>query len=365
MNVETPCIVIDYDVMCNNIERFSQMAKQNNCKLRPHVKTHKIPEIAQMQIEAGAQGITVAKISEAEIMAHGGIDDIFIAYPIIGDRKTKRILELDANIRLIVGIDSMEGAKALSMAAQSENRLIEARVEVDTGLKRTGVPYEEVESFMNQISKLDGIAVKGIYTFRGLIYKGEKTQDRQKAGMEEGTLMVELANRLKKEGHCIQDISVGSTPTAEFAAQVSGINEVRPGTYVFNDAMQINMSVCKEEECAAMVWATVVSRPTENIVVIDGGSKAFSTDTPLGVFPHYLKGYGKIINYDDLIFDRMSEEHGIITVPNGAEAPEIGECICVIPNHICTTVNLHNKLYIARKGKIEREVTVSARGMVY
>lgn len=365
MKLETPCLVIDYDIMKHNIENMAQISKENGCALRPHTKTHKIPEIAKMQIEAGAKGITVAKVSEAEVMADNGIQDIFIAYPVIGEMKVNRVLQLNKRIRLIVGVDSIEGAEALSSAALAAGQTIEVRMEVDTGLHRTGVFYDKALDFAKKLDSYKGIRLTGIFTFKGLVYEGKGTLDREKAGFEEGRLMVELADQIRKEGMNIIDVSVGSTPTAIYAAQVPGVTEIRPGTYVFNDTMLVNMGVCSLEECAASILTTVVSHNSKDYAVVDGGNKTFSTDAALGVFPHYLKGYGRTMQDNKLVLERLSEEHGIIKIEDGAKELKVGDTISIIPNHICTTVNLHDKLYFLKNGQVAKEVQIAGRGRVY
>lgn len=365
MTLETPCLIIDYDIMKRNIEKMAQVSKSSGCILRPHTKTHKIPQIAKIQIEAGANGITVAKVSEAEVMADNGIKDIFIAYPVIGEMKIKRVLELNRKIRLIVGVDSLEGAEALSSAALAAGQAIEVRLEVDTGLRRTGVIYDKAIDFAQVINSYKGISLTGIFTFKGLVFEGKGTLDREKAGLEEGRLMVELADRLRRKGMDIKDVSAGSTPTAIYAAQVPGVTEIRPGTYVFNDTMLVNMGVCSMDECAASILTTVVSRNSEDYAVVDGGNKAFSTDAALGVFPHYLKGYGRTMQDDKLVLERLSEEHGIITIVEGAGPLKVGDTVSIIPNHICTTVNLHDRAYFVRNGRVIKEVSIAGRGRVY
>ncbi len=363
---ETPYIIIDYDILKRNIKRMQDTANLNGCKLRPHTKTHKIPEIAQMQVDTGADGITTAKISEAEVMADYGLNNIFIAYPIIGEGKIRRVLDLNRRVKLIVGLDSDEGANALSEAALTNNQVIEVRIEIDTGLHRTGVPYDKAVDFAKRVSGLKGIHITGIYTFRGLIYKGNVTQDREKAGLEEGRLMVQLASDLRNEGLDIIDVSVGSTPTAAFAAMVPGVTEIRPGTYVFYDSMLVNAGVCEQKDCAAKVVSTVISCPDEHTAVIDGGNKTISTDSAQGVFPYFLKGYGKILQDQQLILGRLSEEHGIINVPESVSIDlNIGNTVEIIPNHICTTINLHDRVYFYKDGLPLREVLVAGRGKVY
>lgn len=365
MKIETPCLVIDYETMLRNIEKMALLAKNSGCKLRPHTKTHKSPRIAKMQLEAGACGITVAKLGEAEVMAQNGIRDIFVAYPVIGESKVKRVLELNRRIRLIVGTDSLKGAKALAEAAFSDGQEIEVRMEVDTGLRRTGVPYEKAVDFAKAIGGYQGIRLTGIFTFKGLIYEGKTTLDREKAGLEEGTLMAELAAKLRKEGVPIEDVSVGSTPTAAYAAGVPGVTEIRPGTYVYNDIMTVNLGVCSPEDCAVSVLTTVVSRPADDYAVIDGGNKTFSTDAALEAFPYNLKGYGRIVEDGRLTLAKLSEEHGIIKTSEESIGLNTGDIISIIPNHVCTTVNLHDTAYLLKNGRITEELPVAARGRVY
>ncbi|TCL70087.1 D-serine deaminase-like pyridoxal phosphate-dependent protein [Hydrogenispora ethanolica] len=363
MNLETPCLVVDEAIMKRNIARMAEVAAKNGCKLRPHTKTHKIPAIARLQVAAGADGITVAKVGEAEVMAEQGLSDIFIAYPVIGTGKIARVLALNRRIRLIVGVDSIAGATALSEAALADGQTIEVRLEVDTGMHRTGVGYEQALEFAKTLAGFSGIRLTGIFTFKGLIYEGKATLDREKAGLEEGRLLVDLAEKLRQAGIAIRDVSVGSTPTAAYAAQVPGVTEIRPGTYVFNDTMLANLGVCSPEDCALSVLTTVVSRAAD-YAVVDGGNKTFSTDAAQGVFPYYLKGYGRTVGDDQLILERLSEEHGIVSILPGAGEIRVGDVLAIIPNHVCTTVNLHDKLYLRRDGRIVGEAAIAGRGKV-
>jgi D-serine deaminase-like pyridoxal phosphate-dependent protein len=368
MNLEdlpTPCVLIDLQVVEQNIERMAQIAKKSGVALRPHTKTHKIPYLASRQIEKGAAGITVAKISEAEVMAAHGIKDIFVAYPVIGQHKIKRITELNNRIRLIIGVDSLEGARALAQAARTAKQTIEVRLEVDTGFKRTGIQYDKALGLAMEISGMEGLNLTGIYTFHHLIYQGERTHDREKAGLEEGTLMVALAEEMKRAGLKIKDISVGSTPTAEYAAQVAGITEIRPGTYIFNDMIQVHNKSCTLADCAVKILTSVVSVPSNKLAVIDGGNKTFSTDHQPNSHPYYMKGFGLIQGIEDYDLTRLTEEHGMITTSNeDTNKLEPGKLLTVIPNHVCTTINLHNKVFLLSGEKVE-EAVVEGRGMVY
>ncbi|MBM7691743.1 D-serine deaminase-like pyridoxal phosphate-dependent protein [Peribacillus deserti] len=360
MIVDTPSLIIDEKIMQKNIEKMAGISRKYGVQLRPHIKTHKIPEIAKKQISAGAIGVTTAKVSEAEVMADHGIDDIFVAYPIVTESKIESVLRLSEKVNVIVGVDSLEGAMRLSETARRQYKKIQVRLEVDTGFKRTGVPYEDAVRLAFQLQGMEPLQFNGIYTFRGFSMNGRPTLDIEKAGMEEGQLMVKLAERMRKEGIQVRDISVGSTPTAPYAAQVKGITEVRPGTYVFYDRMQAALGSCSLKECSASVRVTVISRPYEDLMIVDGGSKTFATDVGPNSEPLNLQGYGHIIEAPHAIIERLSEEHGMVKI-NPKDPFKVGDIIHVLPNHICSTVNLHNRVYLNESGNLI-EKTVYARG---
>jgi D-serine deaminase-like pyridoxal phosphate-dependent protein len=357
----TPYLLIDGAKMESNILQMADVARSNGIDLRPHVKTHKIPGIAREQLEAGAAGITVAKLSEAEAMADGGIEDIFIAYPLVTEAKIRQALRLGERVRLVVGVDSIEGARRLSAVA--EDQTLEVRLEVDTGLRRTGVPYDEAVGLAGEIESTGNLDLTGIYTYRGAVLGGSKTLELEKAGLEEGQLMVSLADMLGERGIRVDDVSVGSTPTAEHVAKVEGVTEIRPGTYVFYDRMQARLGACSLEECAAVVVCTVVSRPTRDLAVIDGGSKTFATDVGPGAEPLNLEGYGHVVGYPGAVLERLTEEHGMLSVDEDCDL-KIGDTLQIIPNHICSTVDLHDEVYLVGEDGVVQETRVAARGKV-
>lgn len=362
---ETPCLIIDSKVMKRNIDRMEEKIRLTGAVLRPHTKTHKIPEFALYQASKSSGAVTVAKVSEAEVMASNGLKDIFIAYPIIGDEKIQRVITLSRSIRVIVGFDSLYGAVMLDKLAGEAQHSIEVRMEVDTGLRRSGVLYEDALNLATKVSKLKNLSFTGIYTYRGLVLSGNVTNDRESAGIEEGRLMAKLAEKIRSSGIPIRDVSVGSTPTSEFAAQVPGVTEVRPGTYIFNDIMQKNLSCCETEDCAAWVEVTVVSKPSSDLLIIDGGSKTFATDFTQNVYPTYLQGYGFIIGEPDLLFERLNEEHSILKSLSGNTAFKIGDRLKIIPNHICTTINLYDTVYLMESDSTLRPVKVMGRGKLH
>ncbi|RDW21495.1 amino acid aldolase [Oceanobacillus arenosus] len=340
---------------------MSGIARENKVNIRPHIKTHKLPYIAKEQLASGAIGITVAKISEAEVMADNGIQNIFIAYPIVTKEKIQKAIELSKRVKLILGVDSLVGAKRLSELAVENNITLEIRLEVDSGLERTGIPYENVKDIAKEISTYRNLEISGIYTFRGPVLNGSPTLNFVEAGIEEGEMMVKLADQLRKAGLSIDDVSVGSTSTSASAATVPGVTEIRPGTYVFYDAMQEKYGCCTEEECAAVVKVTVISRPTKNRAIIDGGSKTFATDVQPNQAPIYLKGFGKVVGHPNIILERLTEEHGMLHI-EGDSPIEVGDTLEIIPNHICTTINLHNFIFMKEKDNTFERYEVLARG---
>lgn len=358
--METPYILIEEKTMNDNLKEMYETIHEKGVQLRPHIKTHKMPEIAKEQVAIGASGITVATLTEAEVMMKHGIRDIFLAYPIIDEQKAKKACQLSRQLdQFIVAVDSTYGVELLQRIAQQENEVIRVRVEIDTGLKRTGVAIEDAMTLISYVLSMNHLHFDGIFTFKGAVVRGEATKDVQAAGREEGELLVALANELRGKRIEVPAISVGSTPTAKHVAEVFGVTEVRPGTYVFYDAMQVKLGVCHWGNCAATVVVTVVSKG-EDRVVIDGGSKTFATDVQPEQAPLFLNGFGKVVNYPGVIFTWMNEEHGIIE-GNVAEI-QIGDKLKIIPNHICSTINLHDFVYVRKENGEVTKMQVSARG---
>lgn len=357
--VDTPALLVERSRLEANIQRFAHMAAQAKVRLRPHIKTHKTREIARLQLAAGSRGITCAKLGEAEVYAEAGVKDIFVAYPVIGHAKARRAAELAHRCQLIVGVESTTGVQHLSEAALAAGVILSVRVELDSGLQRTGVAPEQAAALCRLILAAPGLRLDGIFTFRGASFPGAPTQDRYELGRLEGEWMVEQARLLRAAGIPIQTISVGSTPTSEGAAQVEGITEVRPGTYVFCDRMTTRAGVNTASDIALSILATVVSRPAPDLAVIDAGSKTFCGD----VIPARagLEGYGVTIDGHSGLVERMNEEHGIVRLAPGFN-PAIGDKLAFFPNHVCTSVNLSDELLIVNEGIVQDIWPVAARG---
>ena len=362
--LETPCLVIDTEQAKKNLLAMQQQADRCNCRLRPHIKTHKMKYFAQLQLRYGASGITCAKVSEAEVMADGGINDIFIAYPMVGDFRIARAIRLHRRIqRLILAVDSRPGAQALSRAATVAGVTLEVRMEVDTGAKRTGVVMEKAVELAKYIAGLPGLRLTGIYTFKGLVYQAQPTVDKQQAAQEEGAFMAQVAKELEAAGVPVADISAGSTPTGLAVAQTGLVNEIRPGTYIFNDYMLTKEGAATLEDIAGYYYVTVVSTPCDEYAVIDGGTKTFPMDIPLDAPPYHYPGYAIVEGREDLTLRRMNEEHGMLVSKTGRTGLKVGQKLRLIPIHICTAVNLQNQVYLLQDGELILQ-KVDARGML-
>ncbi|MGH9399359.1 MAG: alanine racemase [Thermoanaerobaculia bacterium] len=354
----TPAVLIELPVLEANIARQAERAREASVALRPHAKTHKSPQIARMQLEAGARGISLAKTSEAEVFAREGFDDIFLAYPIVGLGKPARLLALSDAIRLSVGIDSFEGAEALSAVFARAGRRLDVRLKIDCGYGRVGVKPENAAALARRVAELPGVTLTGVFTHGGQAYAAETPAETAKAARQEGESVVGAARALAAAGLPVETISVGSTPSARLVMKVPGVTECRPGNYVFHDGSQVALGTCEASDCAMTVLATVVSVPASDRAVVDAGSKTLSTD-PLRPRPG---GHGLVLGTASRI-EKLSEEHGVIHVAPG-DRFRVGERVRILPNHACVISNLYDRLYGVRAGCVETEIVVAARGRV-
>jgi D-serine deaminase-like pyridoxal phosphate-dependent protein len=355
--LDTPAALVDLDRVERNISNWQSWMDRHNVRFRPHVKTHKVPEIALLQMAAGACGITCAKVSEAEPFAAAGIRDICIAYPVFGEVKWKRIAELARQgVRVTINCDHVAAAKGLSNAAQSVGVTIYLHIDVDSGLHRGGIPANDTKSIQRlarDIQKLPGVEFNGITTYRGHAY--ENASDPQEAGHEEARLLVEVAENLRAAGIVVPNVTAGSTPTGKYVAEVPGITEVRAGTYVFNDLMQVSIGSASEDGLALSVLCTVTSLGQNGRVTVDGGSKTFSGDVPQSADRLPI---ARAVDLP-IFLERLSEEHGV----GRTERPvELGSKLRFFPYHACTCVNMSDKIVGIRNDRVEVVWPVKARG---
>jgi D-serine deaminase-like pyridoxal phosphate-dependent protein len=360
--VETPAILIDLDVVERNAAHMQDKADRHGVALRPHIKTHKIPELALMQLRLGAAGVATAKVSEAEVMAAAGISDIFIANQVVTERKLERLVDLGRRSRVAVGLDSATAARRLSRVCVAAGATVEYLIEIDCGLHRCGVqPGEPAVRLFETVRGLEGLRFKGIFSHAGHAYGSRSHAELEEIARQESLLMAETARQFGNLGSTPEVVSVGATPTVQTWDGHPAITELRPGNYIFNDATQVSLGAATPGDCALTVLATVISRPAAERAVIDAGSKVFSLDR--GVHgTEKVSGFGMVLGRNATL-ERLSEEHGIMSV-DPDETLQVGDAVRVIPNHACPVVNLFDGAYGVRGGEVVAEFKIAARGMV-
>jgi D-serine deaminase-like pyridoxal phosphate-dependent protein len=353
--LDTPCVVVDLDVAERNVRRIQALADAAGVKLRPHTKTHKSAFFARMQVEAGAAGVTCAKLGEAEALADAGFDDILIAYPLIGPLKMARLEALARRAkRLLVSLDSYEVAEALSGVGERLGRPLEVYAEVDTGLHRVGrAPGADALDFCRGLERFPGIRLTGLMSHAGPTWKAGSDQEILDFARAEVAAMVAVKDGL---GRPDLEISVGATPIAHLIGETPGVTESRPGTYIFGDRNLMGLGLATEAECAARVLTTVVSHPVPDRAVVDAGSKALAMD------PHRDGGHGHVVGLPQVRVARLSEEHGVLEAAPSGLALHVGDRLEIIPNHVCPAINLFDKVYGVRGGQVVVEITVEGRG---
>jgi D-serine deaminase-like pyridoxal phosphate-dependent protein len=343
--LDTPFAVVDLDRLSANMARLQAYLSEHGLANRPHIKTHKIPAIARMQIEAGAVGITCQKIGEAEVMAEAGITEIFLPYNILGEPKLTRLTALARRASLSLTVDSAVAARGLSGAAERAGLRLVVLVECDTGAKRCGVQSpQEAAELAKLISDLPGLQFGGLMT-----YPNTEHLD---------AFMSQTKALLAAEGLSAARVSGGGTRCMWQAHTHRELTEHRAGMYLYGDRATIEAGAMTLETTAFGVIATVVSRPTRERGILDAGSKTLSSDL-LG-----LAGHGYIREYPQARIEGLSEEHGHVDFSACQRRPEIGERVTVIPNHCCPVTNLLDEVAGVRGDAVEVLWKVAARGAV-
>src|SRR5215469_16286476 len=356
--IDTPAMVVDLDIMEANLRRVADYAGTHGLRLRPHTKTHKSVLLAKRQLALGAAGLTVAKVSEAEVMLGAGPADVLVAFPVIGRAKLERLVEVARRTRVTVALDSLFAARQLSDAARGGRVTFGVLAEMDAGLGRVGVaPGEPLLELARGIAKLPHLEFEGVTFYPGHIKDMEEPGLRALAQI--GELLQRVLGDFEKAGMEVRIVSGGSTPTLFHSHEIDGLTEIRPGTYVFNDLNTVRSGGCGLEECAARVLATVVSTAKEGQMIIDGGSKTFSSDRPVNG-PDVT--FGQLVEAPGARFHKMNEEHGFIDITRAEREFSVGDRVRVIPNHVCVAMNLHERVYGVRGDTVEEVWTVDARG---
>ncbi|MBY5409580.1 D-TA family PLP-dependent enzyme [Rhizobium leguminosarum] len=349
-DLSTPRPVIDEDRLAANIGRVQSYMDQHGLNFRPHIKTHKIPALAVAQLAAGAKGINCQKVTEAEVFAEAGFEDILITFNILGPQKLERLAKLNERISALKVVADSEVTVDGLAAHFSGHKPLNVLVECDTGGGRCGVQTPgEAASLAKRIAAADGLTFGGIVTY---------PKPQSAAAVE--AFITEALEQLTSEGISCPIVSNGGTPSLFEAHLVKSATEHRAGTYIYNDRQMVRMGHCTEDDCAMHVLATVVSRPTADRAVIDAGSKALTSDL------QGFSDYGLIVGYPEAKITSLSEEHGVIDLSNcTGPRPQIGEKLFIIPNHTCVVSNLFDTMVFHRGGVVTRVEEVAARGLVW
>jgi len=343
----TPCAVIDMDRVKRNIARIQVACDAAGVANRPHIKTHKSPLLAQMQVAAGAKGITCQKLGEAEIMADAGIDDILISYNLIGDEKMARLAALQAKAHMTVAADNSVVIAGLPQAAASSGRTLSVVVECDTGRKRAGVE-----------TPTEAIALaREIAASKGLKFAGFMLYPTESGWAEAQKFFDEALAGVRAHGLDATMVSTGGSPNLKNLGKLKGATEHRPGTYIYNDRMQVAAGVASWDDCALNIYATVVSRAGPERGILDAGSKTLTSDTGGG-----LEGHGLILEHPEARIARFAEEHGFLDLARSNTRPVVGDVVRIVPNHVCVVVNMMDEVVMVRGDEIIGTLPVAARG---
>ena len=355
-DLDTPAALVDVDRMHANLRRAADYCRAHGLAWRPHAKTHKSAVLAAEQVRAGAVGVTVATPREAEVMS-GAVDDLLLAYPPVGAGKLARLMALPGHVRLTIGLDSAEALRGLAAASREAGRATGVLVEVDAGMGRVGVQTpEDALVLARAAAESGGIELRGLMFYPGHVRQHVDQQDAAIRAL--GDTVARFVDALTAAGLPPRVVSGGSTPTFWRSHEIGGLTEVRPGTNIFNDRTTAAIGACAREECAYTILATVVSTAVPGQAVVDAGSKALSREElrPLG------EGFGALLDRPEVMVKAVSEEHGLLDLSGTHWRPRIGERVRIVPNHVCVSVNLQERLYATRGGDIVDEWDVAARG---
>ena len=354
-DLDTPSLLVNLDIMERNIQKMADFTKSCGVNLRPHVKTHKIPELAKIQIEAGARGVCLQKVSEAEVFANHGLDDIFVTNEIVSPQKIQRVALLADRIKLAVAVDSYENAVDLSKACSEVGSELNVLVDIDVGMHRCGVQPGEAGKLAELVSKQKNLVFKGIMGYDGHVGHGKTREDQEKLANESMALIAEAKKSVKKAGISVDVTSVGSSVSTWTDAKNPEVTEVQPGMYVFNAVNLVEEGVATLEDCALTVLCTIMSKPTEDRAIMDAGSKAFHFDQ--AQYP-WLAGLEGATVY------AFNEEHAYISLKGESRRLKVKDRVEAIPVHCCTCINQHDEMIGLRGNKVEKIWKIAARGMM-
>lgn len=351
--LDTPSVLVDLDVVDRNIAAMADLAARRGLSLRPHAKSHKSTYIADLQLAAGATGLCLATVGEAEVMWSHGVQDLLLAYPIVGRAKLDRLVPIAESGVLTMVADSVEVARGYSDLARSCGRELAVLVEIDSGMGRTGVAPEQAGHIATELDRLPGLRVQGILTHAGHSHQAVDQRGIEEVARDEVRAMQQARESLEAAGLEVEVVSAGSTITAAYLAAEDGITEVRPGTYVYNDLRTLSRYACTPDALAVTMLTSVVSRGPGR-ATLNAGSKSITTTTT------DQHGHGHLRNRPRSGFGLLSEEHGVLELAAEDEDLGIGDRVQLLPIHVCVWMDLQHEVYGTRSGQIVRRIRVDA-----
>lgn len=358
-DVPTPAIVIDPMTVDRNIKRMADYVKLHGIGLRPHTKTHKSLLMSQKQLDAGAVGLTVAKVGEAQVMAKTGAE-LLLAYPALDPARTGRIAELAKTAKIIVAVDSMLAAENIALAAKAAGSEVGILVDIDTGMNRTGVQTPELAlAIAQRVDQLTGVVLDGLFTYPGHIISPADEQGELLAVVQE--VLSTTIGLWREHGLEARIVSGGSTPAAMQSHLVPAYTEIRPGTYIYMDRNCIFGGWFQEQDSAMKIVATVVSDAVPDKCVLDCGNKTLTMDLCMG---HGELGHGIVVEYPAAKIVKLSEEHGEVDLSLCDQRPKLGERVQVIVNHVCPTINLQDMAWLKQENGELEPLPIDARGLL-
>lgn len=359
-DLETPALLVDLDVMERNVDRYASIAEDNGVRLRSHAKTHKVPALAHRQHARTGGGILCQTLGEAEVMAAGGLDDIYLSYQVVGKKKLDRLVRLSEAVdAFATTVDGPGNVEPLQNAAARRDATVDAVLEVDIGLGRTGVePGEPAVELAEVIASQPNLAFAGIMAYEAHVkYAAETEDDYERLCHEAMEATARTVDLIEDAGVPVDDVKVGGTATSPYSGRHPVVTEINPGQYAFNDVGEIEARpwVVERSDCALTVLSTIISTQVDDQIVVDAGSKSLSMDTDRMPRPR---------RRDDVAYADYSEEHGHVDTSDSDASFAVGDRLEWIAPHVCPTINLHDTLIGVRDGVVEAVWNVQARGKV-
>jgi D-serine deaminase-like pyridoxal phosphate-dependent protein len=349
----TPSLIVHADIARRNVERYAELARRNDVKLRPHAKSHKSDVLAGWQRDAGCAGLTVGTFEEADYFLAAGHRDLFVACPPIGIAREQALATLARDADPIVSVDSLDALATIDAVGRGIGQPIRYYWEVDAGFARYGTAAGPATAgAVLAAQRFPYAAFAGLMNFGGRAYLVSDVHEVPLVSRAEAEQTVETAELIRNRGVDVPEVSVGSTPSAAAAVSVPGVTELRAGTYIFNDATQVALGSAELAECAQTICTTVMSTPADGRIVIDAGSKALPKET----MSRLTTGFGIVLNYPGLVVDRVSEEASVLTwaVPEHADPPAVGDQLQLVSNHCCSATYLFSHFWLIGDSVFDR-----------